>query len=623
MWNGRERSRTQYRRIPPVGQPGSDIIAPGGVWVPGNVGGGGVPLPVLIASHPFTSSERLLDVLTAMGLTATFAWEDGDGGTPTEGPNLTTVGTPSSGQPTGLVDSLGNAITQETYDGSQYRYNATPISPATSVVVVATGCMPRVAAGSTRLFSTRSAAAPEGYDIYETVGGVGVAMYLSGSGSAVPAVVAAPRAGDFIIAIVANRTTNTLTSWVPSGNASAVIPAGTVTDAGIGLGALVDAILPWTGCIRALAYFTDETAADWTASTYARFVEIARRVSGIGPALGTAATITRATAAAWQAHLDRWVISSAAMPCAGDSKGLRLRPTRTNKCYNTINPGATTGWTATGGTHSVVSDAAALSTAKAGVWGPNVHKFVVDGSSRIIYGGAATGADNPAHSFSALLRGHAGGEEVDVGLRDASSGAWQNAGTATLTTAWQLFQFPGITPGEADRVFALKCDANDTIYFVGAQLEEGPTCSDLIPNWATAGGTQRNADDCVLGDAPEATGGSIELSVTPDGWSGAEAGTPGLLYLSGGGTAVLYVTDGTWQAAIDGTTVLDSGVAPADGVEQTIRLRWTLDGQMSIDVDGTRVSAAYDGTLQASGSWELLAGAQCTVRDVHLYDSGV
>jgi uncharacterized lipoprotein YmbA len=57
---------------------------------------------------------------------------------------------------------------------------------------------------------------------------------------------------------------------------------------------------------------------------------------------------------------------------------------------------------------------------------------------------------------------------------------------------------------------------------------------------------------------------------------------------------------------------MDSGIAPADGVQHHVRLRWKTGVGMSMEVRLAstmallaRIDAAYDGTLAAAGTWQL------------------
>jgi hypothetical protein len=244
-----------------------------------------------------------------------------------------------------------------------------------------------------------------------------------------------------------------------------------------------------------------------------------------------------------------------------------------------------------------------------------------------MYGGAQTGNLN-AHSISVWLRGSAGGESVDVGVRDVSAGTMQNVQTVACTTAYQKITLHGFIPGDTDRQFAIDCDAGDTIYHIGAHMEESPRCSSPIPNLSTVATATRALDDFVTADDPDDNGGSIELTIEPVGWSAAQYGGGNLLFETGVGVGTLFVNGaGNWEATIDGTTALDSTIQPVDGAPYRIRLRWVVGGQQSIEVwNGTtllsRVASAYDGTLQGAGTWELAPGMPVLITDLKTYRNG-
>jgi hypothetical protein len=120
--------------------------------------------------------------------------------------------------------------------------------------------------------------------------------------------------------------------------------------------------------------------------------------------------------------------------------------------------------------------------------------------------------------------------------------------------------------------------------------------------------------------------GSVEATLTPQGWSAAEVGTVGILYGTGSGNPALWVEGGTWRARIDGTTNLDSGVAPAAGVPHRVRLRWASSIQ-SVEVWSgatllARVSSAFDGSLWTTGQWQLAPQAPVRVRDFRVLRNG-
>lgn len=212
---------------------------------------------------------------------------------------------------------------------------------------------------------------------------------------------------------------------------------------------------------------------------------------------------------------------------------------------------------------------------------------------------------------------------------------WSTAGgafTAISNVAAAYARTSGTAlPAAATDKQAIEIPAGASVYLVLWCAGQGSIVPDEVLSVDAAGasatvvmGTLTTTEDPADGQ------GSVEMSITPRGWSGAGAGTPGFLYLTGGGGAVVYVTGGTWRAAIDGTTVLDSGIAPADGVEHHIRLRWVTGVGMSMEVRLSstmallaRVNAAYDGSLQAAGTWQALSnGGGAKVRGLRSYRNG-
>jgi len=240
----------------------------------------------------------------------------------------------------------------------------------------------------------------------------------------------------------------------------------------------------------------------------------------------------------------------------------------------------------------------------------------------VIYGGAVTGNLN-AHSISLLIRGIAGGETVDIGLRDASSGAVQLAQTVVCTTAYQYIQIHGVIPADIDQQFCLDVDAGDAIGFIAAQLEEGPRCTYPIPNVATAAAATRSQDVLDLAVSPEDTSGRVECTLTPIDWSGVQMGADATV-ISRVTTAddILHADSadtGGW-ASSDGTTqVTETTTPPADGVSRVVKVEWKT-GRESIEVAGAVASAAYDGARAGSGAYRLASAASVIVKDLKVYE---
>ena len=206
-----------------------------------------------------------------------------------------------------------------------------------------------------------------------------------------------------------------------------------------------------------------------------------------------------------------------------------------------------------------------------------------------------------------ISRQFSGAGAAYIGLWDVSASTYSNAVTLGPGSSYARTIARDQTPPDTDSQFCVKIEDDCVVYFVAAQLELGDVATSPIPNWATAATATRAADVLTTDETPVNLEGSVTLTVTPDGWGGTDAGTVEILQHTGAGSPTLHVTTGTWQCDIDGTTTLDSGVAPVDGTPATIRLQWAAGGRMSINVGGTVVSGDYDGTLQAAGAWEIVA----------------
>jgi hypothetical protein len=213
----------------------------------------------------------------------------------------------------------------------------------------------------------------------------------------------------------------------------------------------------------------------------------------------------------------------------------------------------------------------------------------------------------------------AGGETVDIDLRAASDGSLQVVATATLTTGWVRYTIDGVTPAAADQVFALNCDAGDTVYFTLPQLEAGTLCTSPIPNWATAAAAVRAAETLDAAWTPADGAGSVGCYVTPLGWSDTEAGDSTILDRVTGVGELLRADASGGLCSDDGTTeARDTTTALADGVEVEAHVSW--GGSLDLVVDGTRTAVAYDGALQGSGLLRVEASVgEVAVRSLRCY----
>jgi hypothetical protein len=570
-------------------------------------------------THVATLDEILADVLIpTVGLSAIkMAWAPPDANAPriwagayNSADRLTLTGSPTAVD-TPWVDSDGTRIAAEQHgavnDGRRYTAAPIPVSAANDMVLVS---VVRGLSAAAQNYFLATYDMVNGVLLYRAGGSVLLA-FASDAGTLRQAVGADISTCFAVLIGVVQRGGNVGLYINGVASTPAAEPGGDATGGGISINGSTTGTNdnPAQHVVHVVATAAG-IAAPFLADSAALIKRITSLLTATEPRSGGgfgAVSFSRATARSWYDGAGRLHLASAGLPCAGDAatgaaSGLRIAPARTNKCYNTINPTATTGWTATGGTHShSVDDSAALAAAKLEAVGPYVFSFVPGAGDQQVYGGAATATTDP-HSLSCYLRGAAGGESVDLCLRDASTGALQMCGSVTLTTSWVRYLVHNVTPNDTDQVFCLDCDAGDTVYYTLPQLELGGRCSSPIPNWATAAAATRNADILDTPITPSDAQGAIECGVTPLYWSAADA--TGQLYTierAGGVAALLYTAAaaGKWRA-YDGTNALIStGPDPADGVRQQILRAW--GPTQAIAVDGVRTETTYDGTLPASG----------------------
>ncbi len=549
-----------------------------------------------------------------------FDWADGDGanfllsGVSTA--FTATGGVPAAGQPTPWVDHKGVAVTATTFAAdAHYRYT-TAVDPTVGHDLVAMVLVraPFVALTNNH-FATR------------TGSGNG---WMLGSESSVT----------HRFSVDAGPLASSVKTWSPGWQlmvgvydadglqylymngalADSDPVAGTNIQSGVGIavgGNPAGGFDQGSTIVRAVCWYGASKADIATASFVTR---LSAAVLGTrGAAEGRQPAFTR-TGAASKRVGTRWHVFGDACPRAGSAEGLLAEPQRVNKCYNTINPQATTGWSAAGAAVlSVLADTAQLLTDGLQDWGPNVLSVVGAGQA---YGGALT-ANTNAHALTVAIRGVAGGESVDLCLRDSSSGVLQVVQVITCTTSYQVVQVTA-TPDANDQQWCLDVDGGDTVYAVMMQLEEGAYPSSPIPNSATAATATRAQDVLDTGLTPRDACGSVAAILKPIGWGGATPGADAQVVTRSGGAASLirYESDGagSW-ASQDGTSTVSPSVAPADGVENATRMCWRT-GEFSLTVDGGRASDVYDGVLAASGTLRVASEVPVLVKDFELYQNG-
>jgi hypothetical protein len=520
----------------------------------------------------------------------------------------------------------GTSVEGEFYDGASSRTTATVVDPTLGqdIVVFSLKKMPYISTATNCIISNRTTS--RGWMLYSRFGAHGFFIRDNVDPDAA-LLVAAPYSAWSLVIIIIDY--NALTHLVVNGNAAgtANTPSGDVLGQswGVGIASVPNStsIMEDGGEIAFAGFYYGTGIADaWFADSYAQAKDFTCRFSGVCPTLGSVSSFTRNSAASWEDHNGIWRISANHFPRSGDSGGLRVGPTRTTKVYNSINPALINGWAVTGGTHTVVDDSSQLTADGLPDFGPKVHQFVPGGADQVIYSAVSTGNTN-AHSISVFMRGPAGGESVDLGVRDQSTGVVTNLGTQVLTTSWVRYVINGFTPGDTDERFCLDCDAGDTILFILPQLEEGAVATTPIPNWSTGATATRSGEILQTDQALLDVQGSIETEITPLGWSGGAGGSSELVARSGASANLIYASSaGVYVSEDSGGAVLGT-YAPVDGTKTTCRSRWADSGELSLTDASGRTSKTYSGTLRSSGDLRLLASTkEAAFEDLKVYRNG-
>jgi hypothetical protein len=609
-----------------------------GQIIRGSVGGIGSN-PGLATDDPTgrTGNQQLDDYpLTASGnrnASDRFGWPvddlgvpaiDHNGGTvPFVGPVLTAVNAPVTGLSGPILDESGVDPEYTSYNPNRQYYTNVAFDKGPTedmVILIITNVEPN---GASRvLCGTRSGGA--GWQLYVSAGiyvlffshdGVGFVQTSSPFSSGINVVGITYDTGGLQYVYVNGVL----------GGSNDISGLGSIASGlGLGIGAKVDVTQNIDRDISRLMVWHGAGLADIANAAWHK--KVSNYIHGLRDRLveDAASTFVRATSAVKSSGGIYYFIGSGA-PRAARSEGMLLEPASTNKAWNNHNLSATTGHTATGGmVLSVVNDSAALLAAGLREAGPNVLQCAnATGGVQYLYGGSLTVNTDP-HSVSTFAR-IAAGSGVKLGLRDASSGAFQDLGA--ISDNYVRTEVHGITPDDTDQQIAYEVQDGATLLVVWDQIEEGARCTSPIPNKATAASVTRNQDVWTTSETPSDDGGSIEFDVTPQDWGGSQS-SGGVFYLSGSGNPSVWVESGTWRARIDGTTDLDSGIAPVDGVTHRIKLRWSAGHSQVVEVWAgsqllARVSSSYDGTLHASGTWVMKSAGPCVyVKNLRTYSRG-
>jgi hypothetical protein len=319
-------------------------------------------------------------------------------------------------------------------------------------------------------------------------------------------------------------------------------------------------------------------------------------------------------------HNDRWTFYALA-PAAGNPNGCHMSGYSSNKAVSTsvfnFDPPNTTGWTVSGGVFSVVSDAAALITAKAEVWGPNVYSFAnATGSSQTVYAPNAA-AQVTSHFY--VLGSYTAGSGAEMGWYDTAAATFTAVGT--IAASYALTRVCDQTPASATCRYAIRVPDGATLLFIGhclANFSSG-TATDRVgrnqyPIPYNYGGSvydntniYRCRDTLTTEYTISNTSGSFLTHVAPIGWGGTECATDNTL-LVGATTAgdVIHAEKvAAGWATSDGTTQIQTAApyVPVDGTYVYVWTAWKLALQyIQQGTAGVAVTGAYDGAKGAVGS---------------------
>jgi hypothetical protein len=587
--------------------------------------------------HPFDHISDLRSLKSASGLGGIYGiprllWVSGDGNNPTISPfknSLTKSGSPSiETSPYELVD--GSSVNEEVHDGNSNRRTTESLNPGIDddFVILLMGKYGYDGGGYySYFFGTRNTGRGIRLGLRHDTN----QMYCFLNGDAQKNLGSQEIGianGYFITITVVNRDDKGVTAF--NGDFGSLVDVSgngsLANDQGVGIASLPGGggdIVDRSSIIALAVWIDNNIAPFWETDSYSPVKELTHQLSGIYPQKGNSGIFTRNSAASWKNKNGVWAIASAELPRAGDSGGLRIAPERTTECPRNINPQNVTALTWTGAkspTDPPPDDSTALNADGCGAWGPAAYEYANDtGSTQYVRMSAQVGNVND-RSLQALTRIVSGSGTVKLGLYDESAGTF--VGTAIHDGYDERTIIDGQTPGDTDCTLALEVPDGVTVRWIAQGMETGPTCTTPIPNVATGAGATRAAEVLTTSHTPSDIQGSFKATITPMNWSGIEAGdatiitrdTAAELLYANGSTAGL-------NSDLDGTTSLEDIQAPADGVAQVARVRWS-GPSMSLDVDGTRDIEAFDKTLDGADELVVAVDAEVGIVDLKAYDKG-
>ena len=548
-----------------------------------------------------------------------FLWKNGDGAVATIGPagvNLAASGIIASSVAPHTYPGGVDATFEEWQNGAYRSDKVHSFNPsATNDLVVAVkyyvGDELPVGGGlNGRIWaSTYDHAGPTtGWGVY-TWGGY-VRFFVAASGGAVEATgVIGLTYRSYGIAIgVINRDGNSFVMQNGSFSGPAVTPAGTMTGAGIGLGADVSGAytqydgfgIEWVSIWQA-----DGIYETWTADSSRLLKKLSFESMGMRETVAAGNKYWSFTGVlppstyrgSYQDHNGKWWLMSDQTPAAGDALGLRSQPNGNNTLPGrNQNIAAVDGGGAAG---AVVDDSAQLVTCKARAWGPNVVQFANAGPADVYhYWWDAWATLTP--SCISLLGRYVAGAGAKLGWYDWDILTFVEV--ATIVDGYVRTIGVNTTPPNARCFYCVKIPPGVTLNITGMQIDEQPVPTLPIPKRVVAS-LQRIAGIATTEYTPLDASGSLTTRLTPVLWSGNAPGSDvQIISRVGAGSTLLHTDNGTGlYATYDGTTEIASG-APAAGVTGDVWVAWRAALQYIQLLTGLAVTGPYDLSQPGAGA---------------------
>jgi hypothetical protein len=554
-----------------------------------------------------------------------FLWINGDGTGATIGPaglNLAATGVITANQPTPHQYPDGTDALIETYSGASYRRDLGHfLSPgATNDIIAVVKYKYNATWSGGYLFSNiHRFAAQIGFAL-NVMGGYFYAYQTSGGTqrSSGPVIAQHPRTMN-VGGMIMNRDGDTYGMSNGIVGAAAVTFPGAMTGAGIAVGADTNGanfIGAGAGVEWISVWYADGLYETWSADSY----RLMRRLQW--EALGLRETVTNSkywtysqsgggsgnnSGGSFKDHNSRWWFSAEGTPRAGNPNGCIVSPYANNRAAasggaRSYNPAGVAGWTATGGVFAVVADVAALATAKADTWGPNVYSFTnATGVAQTVYG-TSSPILNTVCNFMVLARYVAGANAL-IGWWDVSAATFASVGT--ILDNYDLTAVYSQTALQADWRFAIQIPDGCTLLFIGQTFgtSTGRTAYP-VPYADSPWDTEVQRGILTTQHTPVVGSGSYLVNLAPLAWSGTACGTDNSILpcVTTPGDILHAESAAPGWATSDGTVQIATG-APTAGVYVDVWTAWKAALQyIQQGLVGVATVGAYDGAKGTAGA---------------------